>query len=448
MDKTLKIYIAIIVIFVGLLVAIESSKPKEIDWTPTYGTQDKIPFGLYIFNEEIRDLLPKNKLVKVEKTPYEFFNYDEYQLKIDSLNYSEYSENDVYSEDIDTVVETSDSIVLDTVNTVGNYVAPPITESIDTTYTYTGGLLYIDQFFQMDKESVKEILKFVAHGNKAVICASNFDTKFLDTLKLKVKSDLDVFKSPKVWFANKNLGNKTYTLDKGAMTTYFSGCDLNTTKIISYQQSGDKKVVNAVAVNFGKGTFILCSQPVLFTNYTLLKNNNKEYSEKLLSYLPKGDLYWLVKGQNGDLESEGMLRFIFSQDSLKTAWFIFLFGLVLFIIFNARRKQRIVPIIKPLSNTTVDFTKTIGNLYYQENNPQNIIDKKIIYFLERIRSEYHIDTTKLDENFINKLQQKTGKNIDDIREAVKLINYQKTTYHQSIESDLVTLNDAIEKIIN
>lgn len=445
MNKTVKIYIFIIAIFVGLLVAIESSKPKEIDWTPTYSLQDKVPFGLYIFNEEIRDLLPKNKLTKVDVTPYEYFNYNEYQQKLDSLNYSEYND---YPEVTDSVYEVVDSTETATIDSVYNYEEPPKIETQDTTYNYAGGMLYIDQYFQMDKESIKEIMKFVAHGNTAVICASNFDEKFLDTLKLKVKSDLDIYQKPKVWFANKNLGNTTYTLDKGAMTTYFSGCDLNTTSIISYQKSGAKKVVNAVAVRFKKGTFILCTQPVLFTNYSLLKDKDREYSEKLLSYMPKGDLYWLVKGQNGNLESEGMLRFIFSQSSLTAAWYIFLFGLLLFIIFNAKRKQRVVPIIKPLSNTTIDFTKTIGNLYYQEKNHQNIIDKKIIYFLEKIRSEYHIDTTKLDENFINKLHQKTGKNIDDIKKVVTLINYQKSSYHQSIESDLVTLNDAIEKITN
>ena len=93
-------------------------------------------------------------------------------------------------------------------------------------------------------------------------------------------------------------------------------------------------------------------------------------------------------------------------------------------IFNAKRRQRVIPIIKPLPNTTVDFTKTIGNLYYQEGNHQNLIDKKIIYFLERVRNEYLIDTAVLDENFIKKLHAKTGKDIKDIEHLVYLINYQ------------------------
>jgi hypothetical protein len=101
-----------------------------------------------------------------------------------------------------------------------------------------------------------------------------------------------------------------------------------------------------------------------------------------------------------------------------------------------------------LPNTTVDFTKTIGNLYFQEGNHQNLIDKKIVYFLERIRNDYLIETTTLDDQFIKKLHAKTGKEVKDIEHLVDLIKFQRRSYQQSIESDLIEINNAIEKIIN
>jgi len=180
----------------------------------------------------------------------------------------------------------------------------------------------------------------------------------------------------------------------------------------------------------------------------LLKDNHSEYAQKVLSYIPTGTIYWLIKDQNGLLVSDSPFRYILSQPALRMAWYLFLIGMIVFIIFNAKRKQRIVPIIKPLENTTVDFTKTIGNLYYQEGDFQNIIDKKIIYFLERIRNEYLIETTLLNEEFINKLHLKTGKEITDIERVVYLINYHRKSYNKSIESDLIEINKAIEKIIN
>ena len=64
---------------------------------------------------------------------------------------------------------------------------------------------------------------------------------------------------------------------------------------------------------------------------------------------------------------------------------IALLSIILFIFFNAKRRQRIIPIIEPLVNSTVDFTKTIGNLYFQQNNNADLINKKIIKPLEKIK---------------------------------------------------------------
>jgi len=199
-------------------------------------------------------------------------------------------------------------------------------------------------------------------------------------------------------------------------------------------------------VKYKSGTFYLHTQPVAFTNFHLLKGNHHEYAEKVLSYIPKTDVFWCIKDQNGEVISASPMRYILSQPALKWAWYIFLIGMIIFILFNAKRKQRIVPIIKPLANTTVDFTKTIGNLYYQEGDHNNIIDKKIIYFLEKIRNEYLIDTNKLDNDFIKKLHLKSGKKLEDIQNLVYLINAYRKNNFASDEADLIQINTAIEKV--
>ncbi|MBC7438681.1 MAG: DUF4350 domain-containing protein, partial [Flavobacterium sp.] len=52
MQKSLKIYIAILIILLFGIVIIDGSKPIPINWTPTYDTKDKIPFGLYVLDKE------------------------------------------------------------------------------------------------------------------------------------------------------------------------------------------------------------------------------------------------------------------------------------------------------------------------------------------------------------------------------------------------------------
>ena len=116
---------------------------------------------------------------------------------------------------------------------------------------------------------------------------------------------------------------------------------------------------------------------------------------------------------------------------------------MLFLIFNAKRRQRIVKEIKPHENTTVAFTKTIGNLYYETKDHNNLVEKKITYFLEYLRRVYFLDTQVLDERFTKLLIQKSGKDIEQIQQLVKSIVHLKAK-PQCTEADLINLNKQIE----
>lgn len=400
MSRTLKIYIFFLLVLIGFFIYIDAIRPKPVDWNPSYSLRDKIPFGLYVFDKESEKILSPNKVKKEGRTIYEF---------LDPLY------------DADTLVSN---------------------------YKIKGNILSICDNYIIDDESTKELFYFVSHGNTAFISAQNLPEIYTDSLKIETESQFDISNKVDCWLANPNLGNQKYNLNQGAGSFYFSKIDTLNTTVLGYQGTDKKKFVNFIKVKYKNGNFIIHLQPVAFTNYHLLKDNHSEYTEKVLTYMPKGNIYWMVKDQNGLIENDSPYRYILSQPALKAAWLLFLIGIIVFMVFNAKRKQRVIPIIKPLSNTTVDFTKTIGNLYYQEGDHQNLIDKKIIYFLERIRNEYLIETSVLDENFIQKLQAKTGKEIKDIEHLVYLINYQRKSYQQSIESDLIEINNAIEKIIN
>jgi hypothetical protein len=160
--------------------------------------------------------------------------------------------------------------------------------------------------------------------------------------------------------------------------------------------------------------------------------------------LPENNpIYWFQKNQVQNDIQQSKLRFIFSQPALKSAWYLFLISMLIFVLFRVKRKQRVVDIITPLPNTTVEFTKTIGNLYFQEGEHGAIIEKKVIYFLERIRSEFMIETTYLNADFNKKLHLKSGRDLDKIEELSRLI-LELTGKKFRTENDLLKINEAIE----
>ncbi len=398
MNRQVKIYVGLLLLILIGTIAYDSTQPKPINWTPTYSVTDKIPFGLYVFDHEIDQLLKGRKLTRHNVTPYEYLEslYD------------------------------YDSLVND--------------------YKVKGCIFNINQYSNLDSESVKEICYFVSHGNSAFLSARVLPDELLDSLHVEMDADFKYSDSIFNWVANPKLGSNKYNILEGVGNNYFAKIDSTNTSVLGYQ-SGDSTRVNFIKVRYKNGEVFLHTQPTAFTNFHLLKKDHYQYAEKVLSYVPQGNVFWFRKQQDGEVISDSPLRYITSQPALKWAWYLFLLGMLVFILFNAKRKQRVVPIISPLGNTTIDFTKSIGNLYFQEGDHDNIINKKIIYFLEKIRNEYLIDTTKLDDEFVKKLHLKSGKELHDIKQAVFLINTHRRSPHNSVAEDLIQINNAIEKIL-
>jgi hypothetical protein len=382
----------------ALIIYVDANRPRPINWMPSFDIKSKIPFGLKVFQDEKDKYFKGDSIAEIRVTPYEFFD-------------NHY--------DFDTLVNT---------------------------YTIKGTFLSIDNYYNIDESSTDEILYYVSHGNEAFLSMSSFSQKLQDSLKFEIQNHY--FKDRIVaTLANKKLDDKEYQMKMGVSGYHFSSFDTLKTTVLGYQKTNDSTYVNFVKIPHGKGNFYLHTQPFAFTNYYLLKDRNYQYAEKVLSYIPKGNIFWYPNKTYNSSVSDSPVRFILSNEGLKWAWYLFLFGMIIFMIFNAKRKQRIIPIIKPLENTTVDFTKTIGNLYFQEGNHDTIMEKKIIYFLEKIRQDYLIDTQNLDDDFIKKVHQKTGKDITIIEKAVLLIKRQRKTF-KSTEADLIELNGVLEKILD
>lgn len=189
---------------------------------------------------------------------------------------------------------------------------------------------------------------------------------------------------------------------------------------------------------------ILNCTPIIFTNIYLLANQNHDFAATTLSYLPKKNTYRTEFYHVGRMEASSPLRFILTNEPLGWAYYITIITLLLFMIFEAKRKQRIIPVIKPLANTTLEFVATIGNLYYQRGDHKNIADKKIQFFFDYIHAHYFMSTTQRDKGFISTLSKKSGNGEQTVRSLIEVINTIHT--HEKIrKEELTTLNALLEK---
>lgn len=395
MDKTLKIYLGALLGVIVLIVFIDMSRTKPIDWSATYSLDTKNPLDLYVFNHEVEKIIPKERLKRITVTPFEYFRESN-----GAANYMIINQN---------VYEQIDSLLLNE----------------------------------------------VSNGSNLWISGENFIKTFTDTLQLEytdvdLNSSLKKIDSIKLTLSMRNWHDKYFYLHPVLNAFSFVKLNQATTTILGKTEMPDGVVFpNFVRVKFGKGAIFMHNQPSVFTNVELLApNSSADYVAHILSYIPQDKpVVWFVKNQTfnkGEPVNESALSVIFRYPALRMTWLLFIYGMLLYLLFNAKRRQRVVPVVRPLKNTTVEFVQTIGNLYFQEGSTANIYEKKIIYFLDRVRHRYYLDTNKLDDNFAEKLHAKSGKDKDLINAILICIRdfYKLRT---AIPTDLIKLNNLIEE---
>jgi len=104
--------------------------------------------------------------------------------------------------------------------------------------------------------------------------------------------------------------------------------------------------------------------------------------------------------------TQSPLSFVLSQESLRWAWYMLLCLGILYILFYTKRRQRVMPVVNPIKNTSIDFVKTIGAIYYHEESAQKIIAHQKRLLLTYIHTRYGISPGS--ESFLKKASLKSG----------------------------------------
>ncbi len=192
-----------------------------------------------------------------------------------------------------------------------------------------------------------------------------------------------------------------------------------------------------------KGRIILNTTPFLFSNYYLLRDNNVDFVEKSFSFLPKQPSIWDEFYKVGRDEPATPIRVLLSHPGFKTAWFLMLGLILLYILFMSKRMQRVIPVIKPHTNTTLEFTETVGRVYFNQKDHLNLARKKINFFLEKIRLRYNLGTEKLDGDFARNLAQRSDVSENEAKKLTATL-HSYLVANSITEKELLQLNKMIE----
>jgi hypothetical protein len=306
-------------------------------------------------------------------------------------------------------------------------------------------LISITSNFNPDKFDLEALLKYVARGNDFLVSSTSFGELFCDRLKIKLASpmiDTSLYYSGKetLFLLNPELRNDSgFHYDKKMQSVWISAFDtLNTVKL-GTNRDGD---VNFICMKYGLGKIYFHTQPQVFTNYHLL-SGNIEYASKVLSYLPIRDTVRDNYYKPYRFINQSPMRYILSQPSLQLAYYLMLLTLMLYFVIESKRRQRVIPVLKPPGNRSLQFVKTIGGLYYKQKNNTDLARKKIIYFKEFLRERYFLSTISATEECVVYVSTKSGLPIDIVQSLFEIMDLYQTSPVVS-DSGLIDLNRRME----
>jgi len=399
----------ILIVGIALLTYAELTKPKPLDWSPTFSKEDKIPYGTYVLFNLLEDIFPKDAFFVKTESVYEDYNLDKVNdtiLLAENTNYISISQGEFFR----------------------------LNKSASSTH--------------IDKYEMKVFLEYAAQGNQVFLASNLFSRLLEDTLGFETRYFNDFT------FNGDESQNYCFNhlLETQITQQYFNYVldSIKNDKAEIYATLNDAPVL--VKFPFGKGNFYISTTPKLYSNYFLLKKdslniNNYQIAEHTFNLLPSRITYWdeHYKFKIEDpMDQKGPLHYVLSVKALKWAIYTALFSLLIFMLFKSKRLQSIIPVVEPEKNLDVDFATTIGTLYYNEGNHADLAKKKIIYWKEYVRNRYNIPTKIMDKRFKQLLQQKSLMSENEVNRlvdtAIKLNN--ATSIDQK---HLINLNNLLEQ---
>ena len=296
-----------------------------------------------------------------------------------------------------------------------------------------------------DEREINALMNFVGNGNVLFISAFHVGDSLLSSLGLRLNDkfllrpdslELSVYNpysydSLPFTYPGYNYDDAVANMDS-AYTTILGRDKLGDADFVKFGYKGG----GAVYVHFA---------PLAFSNFFLLHKGNKAYYDNVFSYITPNavEVIWDDYFRYPARSNFSAFEYILSNESLRWAFWLTLLLFATVYLIESKRRQKMIPSRLPLANTTLDFVKTIGRLYYQRRDNGNLAAKMGQHFLEHVRNRYNLSTAVLDDKFVERLAYKSDYDREELAKIVKNIAvYQEHVYVS--DDSLMDFNNKIE----
>lgn len=446
---------AMLVLFV-LFCLLQVNLPKKFVWSPTFSHVDKQPFGCFVFDSVLTQSLPNGYHV-TKKT---FFQLDQEHAKEKISVLMVVDQQNLKQLDVKYLCNIARRggkvmVVASSSFDDGRNADTVVVDELERTFKVRieGGTYFsLRGILSGLKAHDNDMYDTIYWNNRETMYAAQPYKMFYNM----VGGTLFVDSVPKVKRLAYTLSTAGYDYKHDSLYVGdFTGFDTivdEKERIERIDTFAIKKVPAAVSVPYGKGEVIFVSSPLLFTNYGMLEGNTSVYIFRLMSYLADLPVYRTeayVKTDAMLVAEQSPFREFIKRPPLRWALYLALLGVVLFMIFTARRRQRVIPIMSKPANRSLEFIQLIGTLYYQRKDHVDLVRKKFKLFAEELRKTAGVDISDVntDDREYLFLAEKTGMNSNRLKKVIRQIRLVLHSEGNISVEEMRSLIDAMDTIV-
>lgn len=446
---------AMLVLFV-LFCLLQVNLPKKFVWSPTFSHVDKQPLGCFVFDSVLTQSLPNGYHV-TKKT---FFQLDQEHAKEKISVLMVVDQQNLKQLDVKYLCNIARRggkvmVVASSSFDDGRNADTVVVDELERTFKVRiedGTYFSLRGILSGLKAHDNDMYDTIYWNNRETMYAAQSYRMFYNM----VGGTLFVDSVPKVKRLAYTLSTAGYdykhdSLYVGDFTRFDTIVD-EKERIERIDTFAIKKIPVAVSVPYGKGEVIFVSSPLLFTNYGMLEGNTFVYIFRLMSYLADLPVYRTeayVKTDAMLVAEQSPFREFIKRPPLRWALYLALLGVVLFMIFTARRRQRVIPIMSKPANRSLEFIQLIGTLYYQRKDHVDLVRKKFKLFAEELRKTAGVDISDVntDDREYLLLAEKTGMNSDRLKKVIRQIRLVLHSEGNISVEEMRSLIDAMDTIV-
>ena len=220
---------------------------------------------------------------------------------------------------------------------------------------------------------------------------------------------------------------------------------------------GEESSINYFSIDVGEGKIFFHLSPQFVTNYQIRNIANISYFEDVLSNISTNKVildrfntearairnFQNKQKDNPSYNNDGPLSYIFKNEALRFSWYLLITAIALFIMFQAKRKQRIIPVLPKKRNRSLEFIEQSAKLYFKAKNHDKISKTQIAMFNHYIRTEYGLSFSDFKKDKQDQTARKINIPLEYVEKVGNIILYIERLSEVG-EKDLIDLNTHLE----